>query len=448
MQIFWSVFAILFVFGLVVCFHELGHFLIAKWCGIGVEQFSFGFPPRAFGKKIGETDYCVSWLPLGGYVRLQGMADDERAALPPDAPPEKPRDPARDFDRHPRWQRVLVMSGGVLFNFILTLGLLVAVQHGRHLESLAERAPVVVVDVEPGGPAEKAGLRPLDVITRVAGDPISGSKEAEMLILTSNRGGYDLQVTRDGRSLSLHLVPELKKVKGETYGYLGLYLPGTEGMWVIDAPKPGTPAAAAGLRKGDILATFDGKALHDFKDKALPITDKAVTSITLGVIRDGRMESVVMSRAPGSLWGLQNGQEVYNSLGRAWSLALKEFRGESTALVRLIRKLTGRETSLRSLSGPIGIIKLIGSAQFTSPAGYAAQLLQFAIFISLQLGIMNLLPIPALDGGHILILTLESLSRREFPRKTKERIVIAGFWFLLSLVAVLTVSDVLKLFDR
>lgn len=454
MQIFWGGLAVLLVFGLVVCFHELGHFLMAKWSGIGVEIFSFGMGPRAFGKKIGETDYRVSWLPLGGYVKMQGDEETEGGGMAaaqggddrPDA--ARPgRDASRDYDRHPKWQRLLVMVGGPLFNLILTLAIFTFAFYGEQTVRIERNAPPVIADLVPDGVGEKAGVRVGDLLLSVCGTPVATSAEAGFQIQLSTKGECPLTVRRGAETLNITATPKIEKFRGESAGSLELFLP--HDSLVFGEPPPDSPAAVAGVKAGDVYHASAGKALHELtSEDSFPLFDKQRTALDLTVIRDGALLTLAMNRPAGALWGLKMGETRVNGPGQAVRAAFAETRRLSSALGQFVSKMVNGRSSLRGMSGPVGIVRMIGGTKFDNARQYAGELLALAAFISLQLGILNLLPIPALDGGHILILLLEGAFRRDFSRSAKEKIIAGGFYLLLALIVVLVISDVLKLFHR
>lgn len=447
MQIFWAIFAVLLVFGLVVCFHEFGHYIVAKLCGIGVEIFSFGMGPRAFGWKRGETDYRVSYLPLGGYVKLQG--DDEPASdalVGADAPPAPSRDTARDFTIHPKWQRLAVMAAGATFNLILAFILFTGLQYGKQPVDLSRDMAPFIVNVEPGSPADKAGLKPLDVIRKIAGSEVLTAQEAAFQIVVSTKKPYTLSVDRGSQHLEVTVTPEIGKLEGEMYGKIGTTLPAE--TIVFGAPPAGSPAEQAGLHRLDVLQAINGTPIRLEKVKSsddLPIFDKTLTAIALTVVRDQQMLTLNMNRKTGELWGLSLVEIRENGWGDALREGTADMAKTSTMLLQFIHKLFNGQSSAKGLSGPLGIMRMIGGTKFHDFGQYFHDLFKIAAFISLQLAVVNLLPIPALDGGHILILLLEGLFRRDFSRRAKERIIEFGFYGLLALIGVLVVMDVMKM---
>jgi regulator of sigma E protease len=441
MQIFWSIFSVLLVFGLVICFHEFGHYIVAKLCGIGVEIYSFGMGPRAFGWKRGETDYRVSYLPLGGYVKLQG--DDEPASdalVGADAKAPAPaRDPARDFTAHPKWQRLAVMAAGATFNLILAVILFCAVNYGRQEAAIAEKAPALVVSVVAGKPAAAAGLQSFDIITKIGDVEIHNIREAMLHIAINSKGQYAMQVRRGDQDVKVVITPEAGKTdQGDVVGRIGISLPGA----AFAAPPAGSPAEHAGVQRLDLLLGVDGVRPGDNKFKPDSLTDTERKSLPLEIWRDGKILNLTLARAGHEDWGLLVSETHVNDWTAAIHAGLREIKANSTILYQFLRNLFTGHSSVKGLSGPVGIINMIRK----SPIGEFTVLFQLAAFISLQLAVVNLLPIPALDGGHILILVLEGIARRDFSRRVKERIIEFGFYGLLALIAVLVVMDVLKFF--
>jgi regulator of sigma E protease len=418
--------------------HELGHFMAAKRFRVRVLTFSLGFGKRLFGFKKGDTDYRVSALPFGGYVKMWG--ED----------PSQPRtgDPA-EFLGRPRWQRFIIAIMGPAMNVLLAIALLAALYHYHYQKPAYEEQPARVGDVDPSSPAARAGVLAGDLIIRL--DGISNPKWEDVMpkIATSAGEEMPLEVERDGQRLSLTITP---RVEGrDEIGYAG---------WAPDTPpilgivEPGLPAAKAGLKTGDRIVALDGYKIAG--------SGALVRALQLGqgkeadfkVEREGKELHVQIQPIYGDAngegekkWRIGVGfrrEVVVHQLpwGGAVAASLEDNFRSCLVTLDFLGKLLTRRMSARSISGPIGIAQLSGEAYKEG----IPSLLMLVSFISLQLGIFNLLPIPILDGGVILLLLVEGLIRRDLSMKVKERIAQVGMAFLLLLAVFVMYNDLIKTF--
>lgn len=426
------------VLGFMIFIHELGHFMAAKWFGVRVLTFSLGFGKRLFGFKKGDTDYRVSALPFGGYVKMWG--ED----------PSQPRtgDPA-EFLGKPRWQRFIIAIMGPAMNVLLAIALLAALYHYHYQKPAYEEQPARVGDVDPSSPAARAGVLAGDLIIRL--DGISNPKWEDVMpkIATSAGEEMPLEVERDGQRLSLTITP---RAEGrDEIGYAG---------WAPDTPpilgivEPGLPAAKAGLKTGDRIVALDGYKIAG--------SGALVRALQLGqgkeadfkVEREGKELHVQIQPIFGDAngegekkWRIGVGfrrEVVVHQLpwGGAVAASLEDNFRSCLVTLDFLGKLLTRRMSARSISGPIGIAQLSGEAYKEG----IPSLLMLVSFISLQLGIFNLLPIPILDGGVILLLLVEGLIRRDLSMKVKERIAQVGMAFLLLLAVFVMYNDLIKTF--
>jgi regulator of sigma E protease len=429
---------VVIVLGFMIFIHELGHFMAAKWFGVRVLTFSLGFGKRLFGFKKGDTDYRVSALPFGGYVKMWG--ED----------PSQPRtgDPA-EFLGKPRWQRFIIAIMGPAMNVLLAIALLAALYHYHYQKPAYEEQPARVGDVDPSSPAARAGVLAGDLIIRL--DGISNPKWEDVMpkIATSAGEEMPLEVERDGQRLSLTITP---RAEGrDEIGYAG---------WAPDTPpilgivEPGLPAAKAGLKTGDRIVALDGYKIAG--------SGALVRALQLGqgkeadfkVEREGKELHVQIQPIYGDAngegekkWRIGVGfrrEVVVHQLpwGGAVAASLEDNFRSCLVTLDFLGKLLTRRMSARSISGPIGIAQLSGEAYKEG----IPSLLMLVSFISLQLGIFNLLPIPILDGGVILLLLVEGLIRRDLSMKVKERIAQVGMAFLLLLAVFVMYNDLIKTF--
>jgi regulator of sigma E protease len=437
------------VLGVLVFVHELGHFVVNKWFGVRVLIFSFGFGKRLFGIKRGvfswgalkdlapdSTDYRVSLLPFGGYVRMAG--DD----------PSQPRsgDPS-EFLSKPRWQRCLVALAGPAVNLALAVVILVGLYHYHYEKPSYEEQPARVGYVEPNSPAAKAGVQPGDVIVRL-GDKVNPTwEDVELKVPTSPGEAIPITVLRDGRKLDLILRPRAEGEEQTGYAGWSPCLPASIGL-----VEPGSPASKAGLRAGDEIVALDGVRIPCWQSLTAALQSHGGKPLEITLRRDGRDLSVQVMPVYGEVQGTKKWhigvglRDVVVVRRLPWSQALSQaidFNIRNSLLtVDVIGKILTRRMSAKSLSSPIGIAQLSGEAY---RAGWV-DLLMFVSLISLQLGLFNLLPIPILDGGMILMLVIEGILRRDVSMAVKERVVQVGLAVLLLLAVYVMYNDILKTF--
>jgi len=425
---------VVIVLGFMIFIHELGHFLAAKSFGIQVLVFSLGFGKRLFGWKRGDTDYRVSALPFGGYVKMAG-----------DDPTEVRQGDAREFLGRPRWQRFIVVIMGPAMNIALAFGLLAGLFHFHHQKPAYQEQPARVGDVEPDSPAAKAGVQAGDLISRLGETRNPKWEDVEVKILTTVNEPIPVELVRDGQTINVSVSPQ---ARGPNHiGDAGWfpYVPG-----IIDAVEPTLPAGPAGLKPGDQIVAFEGRKVLFWPRLAHLIQNSNGKEVELTISREGRefavrLRPVLTDLRGEKIWRIGvafRSNTVVRQLpwGQALAASLRDNLRNSLATFDLLGKILTRRMSTRSLAGPIGIAQLSGEAY---RAGIP-ELLMFVCFISLQLGIFNLLPIPVLDGGVILLLFVESIMRRDLSLAVKERFAQVGVAFLLLLAAFVMYNDIMK----
>ncbi len=425
--------AFVLVLGILVLLHEAGHFLAARAVGARVEVFSVGFGRRLWGVRRGDTDYRVSLVPLGGYVRVVGLGPDEST----DA------EQAEQEELLPRWKRALILLAGPVTNVLAAvLFLSVAFVLGVNVPAYQDQ-PAVIGWVEPGSPAATAGIRPGDTVISVDTTPIESWRDLETSMLTA--GGRTVTVTlrRDGKTFRVSLRP--KEVSRYGFGYAGILPPlSAEVRRVV----PGSPAQRAGLAPGDRIVAVNGEPVKQFYDLIRLISPHPGERVTLTVEREGTtLELAVVPEDVGGEGKVGIALEFPSVMHRegplgAVATAVRECRRMTRETFRVLGKLITRKASVRqTMSGPIDIARISGQA---ARSGIRAMIWLLGV-ISLQLGIFNLLPIPVLDGGHLTIIAFETLIRRDLPPRVKERILEVGFVLLILLMVVVIYNDILKI---
>ncbi|MGA2349216.1 MAG: RIP metalloprotease RseP [Terracidiphilus sp.] len=442
-----SAVAFIVLIGIMVVVHEFGHFAVAKLCKVRVEAFAFGFGPRLFGIKYGDTDYKVCALPLGGYVKMAGENFSELSDAAAGTATVAPADDPGALTSHPRWQQMLIGVAGPSANFVLAF-VLMLIYYGWINEVPAVEVKETAVEwVIPGSAAAQAGIQPGDKILHFAdADHPSWEKVYEQLNLDSNqtvpvtvdRGGSPLQ-------LSFHIPRDLKEL--DMAGMLPQFLPGPIGVQEVE---PGTPADQAGLRGGDAIQSVDGHPFHTVTSLLAYMQSGQGKPISLVVLRNGVALPPVIAHPAKLDTGWKLGFVVpatpYHSqplpLGKATAKSRQFCVDSSMLVVQMLQRIISHKVSTSQLAGPLGIARMAGDAAETKGWYYKFNL---AGEISINLGIINLLPFPILDGGMILFLLIESTIRRNINIVVKERIYQAAFVLIVALFAFIIFNDVTKL---
>ena len=426
-----SILAFVFVLGVLIFVHELGHYVMARRIGVRVLTFSLGFGPKIFRFRRGDTDYCVSAIPLGGYVKMAGEnPEDERAGKDD------------EFLSKSKWQRFQVLVAGPVMNILLAVVVLAVVLYqGAEVPAYEQHVPVVG-NVLDESPASRSGIRPGDRILSVGDRTVGTWQQVFMAIVPKANREVPIVVLRDGREMTLRVtpVPQTKYEVGDI-GVLPELYP------QIRALTPGDPAAESGLQRGDLILAANGQAgitrerlielIRANENTAMQFSirrgaDELEVSITPR--RRGDVAVIGAELSPLELRTIEPGpiQAVQMSLARNWEW--------TKLIVETLVGLFTRETSVRQLMGPVAIAELSGGA---ARLGWVA-LFNLMAMISLNLGLLNLMPIPVLDGGHIVIMALEGLARRDFSVRVKEKLLLAGFVVLLMLMVTVVYNDLTR----
>jgi len=429
--------AVAVVLGFMILIHEFGHYAVAKLLGVRVEVFSIGFGKRLLGFRRGDTDYRVSAIPLGGYVKMSGENPmDERTGDP------------GEFLSHPRWHRFLIAIAGPSMNILLAIGLLTGVYMFHYEYPAVLDEPAVIGWIQPDTPAMKAGIQIGDRISRLDGIENPTWKEVVPKEALSPNQPLDITFERNGKSFDKTIVPEAYGVN--QMGYAG-WDPKEPSVTVTDLEKD-MPAEKAGIKIGDEILTVDGKPIPAIEAMIETLKQTQGKPIEITVLRGGQQQTFtmqpVLTDIPGQEekryrvgLGSQPMKVSALPLGAAFRKSIEQNKEGSLLILELLRKMIQRKISIRTIEGPIGIGRAAGEA--ATEKGWTP-LMALTAAISLNLGIFNLLPIPILDGGVILLLFVESIMRRDISLQIKERIYQAAFVFLVLFAVMVIYNDLAK----
>ena len=423
-----------FVLGVLVLLHEWGHFIVAKWCGVRVDVFSIGFGPRLWGVKRGDTDYRISALPLGGYVRMAG-----------DNPVEERTGAPYEFLSRPRWQRCLIAIAGPAMNIFLTFVVFMGVFWLVGIPTpsyVLQSTDVVAVPHD----APPTGVTPGDQIVQVNGVSTPNWRAVYGVAESAKPGDtFSIVVLRHGLQQTLAIPVTQQSTSDQLFGFPA---------WkpVLDEVLSGTPADKAGLEPGDVIASLNGHPVVTWLQFVDVVRASDGHEIDLDVQRDGHDLPVTITPArqmdPDGKMVWQVGvsavmRDYYER--ESFAASVRNSLDSTVNGVRQIGNVLGGlasgKVSVRDLQGVIGIARESGRAAKRGPI----DLIFLAAVISLNLGLLNLLPIPILDGGHVLMLAIEGIMRRDLSIAFKERFVQVGLVFLLGLFAFVMYSDIMRL---
>jgi regulator of sigma E protease len=430
--------AFIFVLGVLVFVHELGHFLVAKKSGIRVETFSLGFPPKAIGVTVGETEYCISWLPLGGYVKVAGMADFGS---------EEVKGEPWEFQSKPTWIRMAVMAAGPAMNFLLAFLIVLGIRlvagevwYESRIGRILPESPLA------------AALQPGDRVDAVEGRSVTDWESLADALLASQGTQVTIDVTREDQLLQVSaVVPPLER-RATQASFIDLL--GVEPFHPakVGPVLSGSPAEAVGLQTKDLVVAIDGIVVRHWFEMSEQISKRPGEEIEIRWMRDGEEMSATITPRPeqkdgetvgliGIGW-LDEPQRRPISMGKAFGRSAQELWAYTTALFHFLERLVSGQESGRALAGPLAIAQMAGR---NAEKGMVS-LLSFMALLSVNLAVLNLLPIPMLDGGHLLILAVEAVIRRPLSFRQKEVLQQVGFAFLLFVMIYVTFGDLSRMF--
>jgi regulator of sigma E protease len=427
-----TVLAFLLVLGVLIFVHELGHFLVARWYGVRVLTFSLGFGPKILKLVRNGTEYCISAVPLGGYVKMAGeTTSDERQNLPD------------EFLSKSKWVRFQVYLAGPVMNILLAIVVLTLVLTGGADVANYPTAPPVIGAVAEDSVAAKAGIEVGDLIVSVNGKAVKTWDDLQMAILPKANTALSVGLVRAGAPRTVTVTPAAE-TKYE-FGTLGV---GPVLRPQIVSVRPGMPAAKAGLLRGDVLVSINGQSGLS-REQTIALTRKnGPTPMAVRIERNGRpMDFSIVPEGPagatqlGIDFSAGEYRRVNLSVPQAFRMSLTQNWENSQVITRGLKELITRETPVKQLMGPLAIADLSGAA---ARLGWRS-LLELMAMISLNLALLNLMPVPVLDGGQIAILALEGVARRDMSARAKERIAMVGAALILALMVTVIYNDIARL---
>jgi regulator of sigma E protease len=432
-----SICGALIALGFMVLIHEFGHFLVARYFDVRVDVFSIGFGTRLFGWKSGPTDYRVSILPLGGYVRMAGDNISEERTGAPD-----------EFLSKPRWQRALIALAGPVMNVIAAI-VIMAIHFGGSLpQPPFSDQPVTVAGIYRGSPAERAGIQPGDKLVEINGSANPNWDRARWESAFALPGAQiPVTIEREGQTVSTVVTASQDEFKMFGYPILSP---------VIETVAPNSPAERGGLKPGDKFISYDGVPIQSWYQVTDLISQRHDHPIQITISRNGHAMNLLvkpeykdLGDGAGIRWSVGMNQHIdmiQKDRGIVDSIAFSLWFNQRLArqMLDLVGQLFVGKVSLKEVQGPVGIVSMSGKA---ARAGFGSLMSMMAL-ISLNLAVVNLLPFPILDGGHITMLAVEGALRHDLSIKAKERFIQVGFVFILVVFALVMYNDVLRLFQH
>jgi regulator of sigma E protease len=431
--------AFLFVLGVLVFIHELGHFLLCRWNGVRVITFSLGFGPKLLKVQRGDTEYCVSAIPLGGYVKMAGENPDD------------PHTGADDeFMAKSKWQRFQILIAGPAMNILLAVVLLaVILMQGADVLAYLDQ-PARVGLVQPGSPAERAGIRVGDTIVRFGTADIRTWEHLDMAVAGRPEREVEVVVQRDGREERFKIRADLTELNTRNGARFEV---GTIGVLPDVYPSvasfvAGKPAESSGLKAGDLILAVDGERMVFRSQVAEAIAKKPGDKpIEFRIRRDGVDQTIPVTpyrdgdATRVGIYMNEATRPLKPTPIEAIGMSIERNIEMSGQILGTLKDLVTGEASPKQLMGPVGIAQLSGES---ASLGWIA-LLGLMASISLNLGLLNLMPIPVLDGGHIFIMAIETISRRDFSLQVKEKMLFVGFVLLMTLMVTVIYNDLTRI---
>ncbi|MCP3953411.1 MAG: RIP metalloprotease RseP [Desulfobacterales bacterium] len=450
-----SLISLVVVLGVLIFVHEAGHFLVARFFGVGVEKFSLGFGPRIFGKTVGRTDYRISAIPLGGFVKMVG--EDPDSELPPEDLPVS-------FTHKNVYKRMAIVAAGPVFNLLLAVFIFLVFFAIVGIEDIRS----VVKSVTPDSPAARAGFQFDDRIVAINAQDTESWYDIKKAVAASNGARLMFTVERDGELLDIETVPEMQTGRDILGDEIEYYDVGLSGLPVIEAiigeVSTGFPAERAGLKKGDRIVAINGIPVHNWEEMRKEISASGGNRLRLKIQRGSDVfpaeivpELTVQKDRTGNkveryLIGIStSGISIPEELrlrkrlspAAAFTESIKQTWFVVDVTLRGIIKMINGSISRDYLGGPIMIAQMAGQQ---AKAGIG-KLIQFIAFISINLAILNFLPIPILDGGHLMFFAIEAVRGRPVSIRVREIAQQAGMFILLLLMVFVFYNDIARIFS-
>ncbi len=438
MAFFQSAFWFMILIGVMILIHELGHFWAARFFDVRVETFSFGFGPRLFGFRRGETDYRVSLVFfLGGFVKMAGELPGDESANDP-----------RGFQAKPRWQRLIIVLGGPLMNVVLAVALLTGLYMVKYQKVVDADNGAVIGSVAANTPAAKAGIQEGDRIVKLDGKRNPSWDDIIIKEVESASHAMRLTIERNGKQFDTTVTPVLDERSGA--GTAGWSEKGEVQLGPIQA---GMPAQKVGLQQGDLILNAGGHPIHATVRFHEVIRASGGKPVTIDFERNGKpMQVTVQPQWSGSdgpaRWMIGAIVEPkFNivtsrlSLPDALRVSVDENVRSAGMIFQVLEGIIERRMSAKLLSGPVVIAQMSGQAAKAGPSAFIA----FMAMVSLNLAVVNLMPLPILDGGGIVMLLIEMVMRRDLSMSVKEAVFKVGFVFIMMLVAFVIYNDITKI---
>jgi len=437
---FTGIIAAILGFGLLIIIHELGHFLAAKWMGVKVEKFSIGFPPKLFSKKIGETEFSISAIPLGGYVKMAGFIDESMDTKETGADYE--------YSSKPVWKRIVIITAGVIMNIILAIGLYTSL---NYFQGENQNPSTTIQVVGTTGVAEKIGLKNEDKILAINGNEIIHWGQIYQSFVENFENGLDFKVLREGQEVHLNYKAEWFKEKDGEFLNIAPIYDSRVGQTISEMP-----AEEIGLERGDLIISLNDKDISNWDDMTKIIRENPGNKLSIEWLRNTEIMSSTLT--PKSII-VQNEEGISTEIGQlgiypfiiqkpvSFISAFLKGLSQPFEIIYLNIKgfkwiLTGVKPVEDSLAGPITIVKMVGDAADRGWAYY----ISFLAHISSILAFFNILPIPALDGGHLAFLLIEGVLGKPLSVKTRLVVQQVGMAVLLSLIVFILYIDINRLF--
>ncbi|MGN0160350.1 MAG: RIP metalloprotease RseP [Lachnospiraceae bacterium] len=423
-----SILIALLILSVIIIIHEFGHFLLAKVNGVGVTEFAVGMGPRILQYKKGETVYCIKLLPFGGSCMMVG--EDEEC------------DDAKAFNNKSVWARISIIAAGPIFNFLLAfiMALLIIGNEGYD--------PCVIAKVEEGSAAYKAGLREGDQIVEIDGDRVYFSREYVLMETVSPGKALQIVYLRDGVEYTAVLTPEYIETD---YYQVGISINGL----TISSVVKDRPADLAGVMKDDVILAINGEKIETSEQVVSMINNSKGNSLVLTVLRGNEELNLTVTPKLVHSAGYESGISMNYTRHKAGvvdtvGLSVHEVGYWIDTVFKSLQMMIRGQVGKDDVAGPVGVVSLIGEVvEESKPDGFYYVLLNvfnLMLMLSANLGVMNLLPLPALDGGRLVFLIIEAVRRKPIDREKEGMVHFIGIILLLILMVFITFNDVLKLF--